>query len=252
MKKISLLFFVVVFTSQIFSQEISFLKGAVLNDSISVVDITVTNKNLKQSTKTNDFGTFELPVRLGDSIMVAAIHINPVTLIITDEVLKAGEISVEVSEKLNEMETVVLNNLISTSALNFNVGPTTNPDPEKLKREEIKKLANTDPTKKFEGLNIIGLVSSAYKWITKNSKKLSKQEKRLRFEKFKVNFSKEFGNSFFTDDLKISELKIEEFLSFCNQKKSLYDMYSNNEKLELIDFLIKQSKEYKKIMKIDN
>ncbi|MDO3694586.1 hypothetical protein QVZ41_06970 [Wenyingzhuangia sp. chi5] len=249
------MFILVVSTvSSSFSQEIKLLKGLVVNDSIDVVDVTVTNKNLKQSTKTNNSGIFELPVRLGDSLMVSAIHINKISLLITQEIIEKEVIEIEVEENVNNMEEVVLNNMLGTSALDFNVGPTTNPDPEKLERIKLQHLTNTDPTRTFQGGNILGLFSLVSKLFkNKNGKKhLSKQEKRVRFEKFKVNFSKEFGTSFFTDDLNISEFQIDEFISYCNKKQSLYDMYSKDEKLELIDFLIKQSKEYKKEMNIEN
>ncbi|GGF75287.1 hypothetical protein SAMN05444281_2287 [Wenyingzhuangia marina] len=249
------MFILVVSTvSSSFSQEVKFLKGLVVNDSIDVADVTVTNKNLKQSTKTNNSGVFELPVRIGDSIMVSAIHINKISLLITQEIIDNESLKIEVEENINNMEEVVLNNVLSESSLSFNVGPTTNPDPEKLERIKLKHLTNTDPTRTFQGGNILGLFSLVSKLFkNKNGKKyLSKQEKRVRFERFKVDFVKEFGSSFFTDDLNISEFRIDEFLTFCNQKKSIYKMYSKDEKLELIDFLIKQSKEYKKEMNIEN
>ena len=239
-----------------YSQEVKFLKGVVVNDSIDVSYITITNKNLKQSTKTNNLGIFELPVRLGDSLMVSAIHINKISLLITQEIIDDESLKIEVEENVNRMKEVVLNSFLTESALDFSAAykPTTNPDPEKLERIKLKHLTNTDPTRTFQGGNILGLFSLVSKLFkNKNGKKhLSKQEKRVRFEKFKINFSKEFGTSFFTDDLKISEFQIDEFISYCNKKQSLYDMYSKDEKLELIDFLIKQSKEYKKEMNIEN
>lgn len=153
---------------------------------------------------------------------------------------------IEIEAKTNKMEAVVLNNLISESALNFSIGPTTNPDPEKLERIKLKHLTNTDPTRSFQGGNILGLFSLVSKLFKNNEekKRLSKLEKRIRFERFKVSFMKEIGTSFFTDDLKIPYSETDKFLLFCNKKQSLYDMYTKNEKLDLLDFFIKQSDVY--------
>lgn len=262
MKNLNLLFLTFFVTSSVFSQDIHFLRGIVQNDSIDVSDITITNKNLKQSTKTNNSGVFELPIRLGDSILVSAIHINKISLLMTQEIITEENFVIKVVEKVNEMGVVVLNNVLSKSALDFSAAlkPSKKPDLESMRRMEITRMANTDPTAIFGGgggggtgaFNITKALESLAEKIFKTKKRVSKQEKRLRFEYFKVDFVKEFGITFFTEEIGIPELKIEEFLIFSNKKQSLYNMYSKNEKLELIDFLIKQGKEFRKKLKINN
>ena len=248
--------------SSSFSQEVKFLKGLVVNDSIDVADVTVTNKNLKQSTKTNNSGIFELPVRIGDSIMISAIHINKISLLITQEIIDDESLKIEVEENVNQMKEVVLNNILSASALDFSAAlkPSKKPDIESMRRMEVTRMANTDPTAIFGGgggggtgaFNLTKGIAYLAEKLFNIKKGIGKQEKRKRFERFRVDFTNEFGTTFFTEELNIPELKMSDFLRFCNKKQSLYDMYSKDEKLELIDFLIKQSKEYKKEMNIEN
>lgn len=68
LKNIFTLLFVIIITPNFFSQEVSFLKGKILSDSLEVSGITITNKRLKLSNKTNEAGKFEIPVSLEDSI----------------------------------------------------------------------------------------------------------------------------------------------------------------------------------------
>ncbi|MGY5354377.1 hypothetical protein [Wenyingzhuangia sp. IMCC45467] len=237
----------------------NFLKGIVVNDSIPVENIAITNKNLKLSTGTNEFGVFEIPVRLGDSILISAIHIKDVLLFVNQEILNRGGVEVAVISKVNQIDAVVLNNMLSKPALDFSAAymPTTNPDFKTMRRNEIRNLANTDPTRSASvgggGANILGGISLLSKLLKKKKKEepTTPVEKLQRWERFKVDFLKQYGTSFFTNDLKIPKLVIDEFLFYCKRDKDIALMYYNNQELELLDFFVKKSKAYRRVNGIE-
>lgn len=258
LKKI-LLFSFLIGASSVFAQESKLIRGIVFNDSINVHGVTITNINLKKSTKTNSLGFFELFVREKDSIKISAIHIKNKNLVVTSDFFKKGEIEIKIEELINEMDELILNQLINPAALDFSAAfkPSTKVDEESMRRMEITRLANTDPTRIFGsggaagGTGAFNITDPIFILIGKLAEKLkgkglSKSEKKKRTKLFKLGFIEEYGESYFTDELKISKLEIDDFIKFCNKKKSLYSMYSRDEKLDLIDFLIKQSKAYKK------
>lgn len=239
----------VLYTTNSFSQkDITFLKGLVVNDTIDVGNVTITNKNLKVSTTSNELGVFEIPVRLKDSILISAIHLKDFSLLINQEILDKRGIEIAVISEVNNMDAVVLNNILSKSATSFNVGPTTNPDLFRMRKDELRHLSNTDPTRNFQGVNIIGGISAIAKLLKgKNKDKeipLTMSQKYQRWLSFKPAFVKEFGITFFTESLKIPESIIDQFLLYCKTKKDIASMYFEGNKLELIEFLVRQSKIY--------
>lgn len=256
MKKILFLLLTISCVFKVFSQDdISVLKGAVFNDTISVEGITVTNKNLKQSIATNHLGVFEIPVRLGDSIVISAIHVNRKSLYVTQEIINRGEIGIEVSSAINQMDELILNSIISKSALNFSAAlkKSKSPDFYSLKKNEIAALANTDPTKRYGVGGDVNWLSGVTKLFSdkKKKKSLNRIEKLQKWDRFKSEFLSDYGTTFFTDQLKISEMILDEFLIYCRGKKDIASMYFNHQELELIDFFVKQSEIYKEKYNIE-
>lgn len=244
------------FVSQCFSQKgIVDLKGRVSSDSLSVSGITILNKTTEKWTTTSEEGLFEIPVALTDTLMISAVHINDVNLVVNKENVDGGELRIQLEEFINQMDVVILNNLIGASGTDFSAAfkPTTNPDPEKMRLDEIQRLAETDPLKRSSGVNILGGLALLGKLFKSKDKprELSRAEKLQRWEAFKIDFLNEFGTSFFTEQLGISDQVIDEFFVFCKIKKEdLSMMYNNNDKLSLLEFFVKQSKVYKSMNKL--
>lgn len=232
----------------IFSQEKKIqLKGNILNDSISVSDITIKNRSSKTTTKTDSTGNFTLPVLLGDTLVISAIHIITDSIFIDSVIARKKNISVKVKTKVNQLDEIVLNNILSESALDFSAALkySSKPDLETTRRQEIQQLAETDPTKQNQGVSLMGGLGLLSKLFKKKNKP-STTQKMKHWKKFNNQFMDEFGRTFFTDDLEIPEQMVNDFLEFCrNQQKNIISKYQNNEKLDVIDFFVKQSKNYK-------
>ena len=61
-------------------------------------------------------------------------------------------------------------------------------------------------------------------------------------------FKKFYDDVFFTSNLKIPKDKIEEFLIFCDDNFPSRILLKKDNEFELIDFLVKQSEKYQKIL----
>ncbi len=253
MKSIFLILVLGIVSLSCFSQEEVFqLKGHLKNDSLSLSNIKITNKTLKIHTLSNKSGGFKIPVRLGDTLVLAAVHIKKDSIRVTNEAAKNKTIELNIKAKVNELDEVVLNRILSESALDFSAAlkPTLKLDEESRKRREIYNLTKTiDTTQQNTGVNIIGGFAFILKLFKKKNKKPSKSKRKIMWQRFKSEFTTEFGNSFFTDDLKIPELMIDNFWEFCktHQKSDIGLAYSRNEKLIVLDFFVKQSEQYKEL-----
>ena len=60
----------------------------------------------------------------------------------------------------------------------------------------------------------------------------------------------EFGESFFIETLKIPREEIDDFIEYC-KSKGISELYANNQKIEVIDLLLKESKVYRKNNQLD-
>jgi hypothetical protein len=97
-------------------------------------------------------------------------------------------------------------------------------------------MRNTDPSRAFNGANLMGIVNGIINLIPKKKKKLSKKEIN---ELLKNKILTDFGNDFF-EELKITNDLIKPFLEYCMQF-NIEDLYANNKRLDIIKLLEEKS-----------
>ena len=109
--------------------------------------------------------------------------------------------------------------------------------PNKIHSELAEtSLRNTDPSRAFNGANLMGIVNGIINLIPKKKKKLSKKEIN---ELLKNKILTDFGNDFF-EELKITNDLIKPFLEYCMQF-NIEDLYANNKRLDIIKLLEEKS-----------
>ena len=95
-----------------------------------------------------------------------------------------------------------------------------------------------------DGINFINL----FKLIRENLKQ-NKEEENVASSYKPSNLIREFYDDiFFTSNLNIPKEKIEEFLIFCDDNFPSRILLKKDNEFELIDFLVKQSEKYQKIL----
>ena len=125
-----------------------------------------------------------------------------------------------------------------------------------LKEEEFKRYDYTfdkstrvsnvinEQGKLKDGINFINL----FKLIRENLKQNREEENVVSSYK-PSNLIREFYDDiFFTSNLQIPKDKIEEFLIFCDDNFPSRILLKKDNEFELIDFLVKQSEKYQKIL----
>ena len=125
-----------------------------------------------------------------------------------------------------------------------------------LKEEEFKRYDYTfdkstrvsnvinEQGKLQDGINFINL----FKLIRENLKQ-NKEEENVVSSYKPSNLIREFYDDiFFTSNLNIPKKKIEEFLIFCDDNFPSRILLKKDNEFELIDFLVKQSEKYQKIL----
>ena len=94
-------------------------------------------------------------------------------------------------------------------------------------------MKNTDPSRAFNGANLMGIVNGLFSLIPKKKKKKLSKKELNEFLKNKILI--DFGNSFF-EELNIKNNQITSFLDYCMQF-NVEKLYEENKKLDLIKLL---------------
>ena len=219
----------------------TWIKGKVLYKNVNVGSANVINNTSQQATTTNDDGEFEILVKIDDKLIFSSVQYQIRELNITKEILQRNRIVIDVNEKVNELEEVVVTPENQEKFLD-------------LKEEEFKRFDYTfdkssrvnnvinEQGKLVDGINFVNL----YKLI-RNSIKKDSNENESDYKYNPSDLLRElYDDVFFTKNLLIPNDKINEFLLYCDDNFPDRILLKKDNEFELIEFLVKQSKKFVK------
>ena len=219
----------------------TWIKGKVLYKNVNVGSANVINNTSQQATTTNDDGEFEILVKLDDKLIFSSVQYQIRELNITKEILQRNRIVIDVNEKVNELEEVVVTPENQEKFLD-------------LKEEEFKRFDYTfdkssrvnnvinEQGKLVDGINFVNL----YRLI-RNSIKKDSNENESNYKYKPSDLLRElYDDVFFTKNLLIPYDKINEFLLYCDDNFPDRILLKKDNEFELIEFLVKQSKKFVK------
>ena len=241
--RIFLTFFLLLATNFTFSQDDyrTWIKGKVLYKNVNVTSANVINNTSQQATTTNDDGEFEIEVKLNDKLIFSSVQYQIRELNITKEILQRNRIVIDVNEKVNELDQVVVTPENQEKFLD-------------LKEEEFKKFDYSfdkstrvnnvinEQGKLRDGINFVNL----YRLIS-NSLKNDSEEYQTSYKYNPSDLLRElYDDVFFTKNLLIPNDQINEFLLYCDDNFPDRILLKKDNEFELIEFLVKQSKKFVK------
>ena len=219
----------------------TWIKGKVLYKNVNVSSANVINNTSQQATTTNNDGEFEIEVKLDDKLIFSSVQYQIRELNITKEILQRNRIVIDVNEKVNELEEVVVTPENQEKFLD-------------LKEEEFKRFDYTfdkssrvnnvinEQGKLVDGINFVNL----YRLI-RNSIKKDSNENESNYKYNPSDLLRElYDDVFFTKNLLIPNDKINEFLLYCDDNFPDRILLKKDNEFELIEFLVKQSKKFVK------
>ncbi len=222
------------------------LRGQVLYRSVPVPNENVINTTAERATITNDNGEFLIYVKEGDELVFTAVNYQIEILKVTAEILKRNRLVVEVNEKVTELDEVT-------------VSPENQKKFLQLQNEEFKEYVyETDATSEFrniaqdqagvemrDGLNFVNLFKALFLSGDKDS--------GLEREPLKVSevLRQVYDDDFFVRDLQLPQDKIDAFLLYCDSRLPAQSLLRKDNEFELIEFLVNQSKEFRKGLDVE-
>ena len=234
-----LIFFLLSFSFITFSQEKRvILRGKLMYRNSNVIAANVINNSNQNNTITDTNGEFEILAGVGDEIIFSSVEFKIRTVRITKEIIKKNRLVVEVNEKLNFLDEVVISPENTEKFLD-------------LKEEEFKKVDYLDDkstaveneiirqNQLYRGINIVNIAKLLAKVIRE-----SNMEQEIKLTPSKA-LPLVFDNNFFINDLGLKDFEIITFLELMDNKQKIKSLLKKNKEFELIEYLFNESKKFK-------
>lgn len=200
----------------------------------NVIAANVVNNSAQTNTITDENGEFEIVAGLGDEIIFSSIQFKIRTVTVTTEVLEKNRLIVEVNERVNILDEIV-------------VGPENTEKFLDLKKEEFSRVDyNQDKSTKIEnnimqkgqlnnGLNLVNIALLLAKAIQRD-----RGEEKRTLTPSKV-LPQIFDEQFFTEDLGIPLAQLPAFLALLDDEMPSDKLLKKNKEFQLIEYLIQTS-----------
>ncbi|MEC3965373.1 carboxypeptidase-like regulatory domain-containing protein [Flagellimonas halotolerans] len=214
------------------------LRGKVLYRSSNVPNENVINSTSGIATITDDNGEFMIAVKEGDQLVFTAVNYQLEVVTVTPEILANNRLVVEVDEKVQELDEVVVTpenqerflQVKNEDFKEFNYGID--------RGTEVENIANSQITRGMkDGLNFVNIFRALFKPQEVNGQ----QRAPLKVSEVLRHV---YDDEFFVVDLKLPQDKIDAFLLYCDDKIPSQTLLRKENEFQLIDFLVTQSKDF--------
>lgn len=244
------LFILVFICFQTFAQDNRiYVSGKVTSDSVAVENAHIINYSAKKGVVTDLKGSFEIPVKIGDTIVVSSIQYSQKILVVSANDITNNFIQVFVDPAINELEEVFVTEkedfLLDKDTTQYTVDAST------LKLPNAGKEVLTPTERKINYLKKGGAIDQLRNLITGEKKKLKKFLVEENGYATLQDIRADFGDDFFTNNLGISEKNIGPFLEYCANFK-IVQLYRADEKFQVFDLMVKHKPEFLALQQTEN
>jgi len=244
--------------------ERTILYGKIKSEETELENIHILNKNSKKGSITNSSGNFTIEAQEKDTIIISGVQFYYLEVPITDQHMTSKLLNINLLQKINELDEVeVKHNLtgnmtvdsdqinvkknIKDGVLDFSEIDLNLVD---ISIDESARSRTSSDTQLMPNMNpdliaIAGLILKPILKIGKTKRNIKKHERHFENKVLEApkNIRIEFGDTFFTETLKIPANHIDEFITAC-LPKGIASLYANDKKIEIIDVFLVESKIY--------
>jgi hypothetical protein len=219
------------------------INGKILFDKTVLSDVHILNRNTNKGTITNDKGTFEIAVMIGDSLQFTHVNLKSKQLIITKEIFTKRNLEIELNEITYALDGFTLEKprsifyvdpqmvrptIVNAKTLNLPYANTT-----------VKKEYSIVKFRSGAAVSVDNLINS----LNGNNKRRKELNKISQEDNALSNIRTYFTDDFFITDLQIKKKHINPFLNYC-VKKNIIAYFKRNENILLTKVLMNQSRTF--------
>lgn len=218
--------------------------------------MTIFNQNTSRGTIANPKGEFKLRVALNDTVVFSAIQFESFKVVVEEGVINSGEMNVFLTETVTELPEVLLSDNELSGDIQVDVARIEVEDPEvprysaaELNAMNVRRQPDSlmgpgrnaalaaGNTRLVNGLNFVNI----FKLLVGAEVENNPFTKRELDEKLRDLYDDEF----FKANLNIERERINDFIYYITDHGLDQELLEDGNELNLIEFLIEKSKEYK-------
>lgn len=220
------------------------------------VGISVYNTTSNKATVTSEDGSFNIAVALEDELVFLALQFQEFTVIIDQNTLETKTLNIQIKESVTELPEVIINQTDLTGYVEVDVQripveetkfPTENAAQINDADWEFRPDEQTSPENAAmrssmmeEGMNFANIFRSIYS---------SRESGARDFEPLEEDVRLLYDDEFFREKLNVKQENIYEFILFAEDNGLTKEMLEEGNQLDLVQFLMEQSKRYNTIRK---
>lgn len=246
-------------------QENILLKGSIKAAFLESASVHIINATQKTGTVNSDSGNFQILVQAGDTLLFSSIQYQKLEVIISDKIIRDGNLTIELKEDINQLAEVNISNIQLTGNINTDLNniEVVTDLPMDLRFGAVKHIVFesdvNDPLEAprniaFEsnqvlqpGVNLLGIVDVLEDLFNIKGKKGKAPIYKRPTTTIAAQIRELFDDDFFKSSLGIKEEHINDFLFYVDENGLTAQMMEEKNKLSLLDFLFQQSEKYLQI-----
>ncbi|MCM4155882.1 hypothetical protein [Christiangramia antarctica] len=223
MKKIKyliLLIFISNAANYLHAQEEIMLEGRIISDSLVPQSVNVVNLNIEKGSLSKEDGSFQIPVRVNDSILFSSLQFETRIIVISEEIFEKKNLVMRVYPKMNELDEIRISDIKLTGNLGEDIQQI-----KTFKREMYGIPENTVPISQNERMMYTATHSAGgipldllLNTINGKINMLKKVRKNDVLSKYAERGLNTAGISFFVNDLGIENDEVINYLYYCAEK----------------------------------
>lgn len=234
----------------------------IANDEVEGLHIL--NKTALKYTISNADGSFVIPAKALDTLVISGVKYQPKDLIITTSIIELGQFNVQLTENISELKEVVVGKVLTgnleSDLENSTIKPEINfydlgiPGSIKLPPTQSEQRLNDADHGKFVYYYGIGLAVNVHKILNRingDTKLYKERVKREAKENCITRLKSEYANTIF-EAIEIPENHKEEFFQFCLEDDQFSAICDDEDPINDVSFLLDKLKIFKMRLNEDN
>ena len=227
------------------------LRGRILEGEDGVSNVHILNLSANDATITDAQGYFRIPAKVGDTLLLSAIRYQRRSFQVDSEMLGATLLTISLEPFVNQLDEVVLYPYNLSGDLDKDL---TNVAVEETVTARSLRLPNASATVKtqaerklFEATSGSGLIplNPVLNAISGRTRMLKRRLARDRAYRQTEEVRSRYPDSLFTRELGIPQIRIPDFMYFCEVDPAFNPLASSGDRLRMWEFLMGKSREYR-------
>ncbi|MFD2727366.1 carboxypeptidase-like regulatory domain-containing protein [Hyunsoonleella rubra] len=248
MKSYMLILLVMFASAHVFGQDDTSVLGVVTNAATDkpLESVNIVNLNQVIGTTTNAKGEFEISAKVNDTLHFSYLGFKSIRVRVTNDWIKFGSSTIELTELALALEEVVVNQLKLTGYLEVDIKQV--PSINNNYRYSISGLSSTGyEASKPSGLNnVIGSIFNPadflHRMFGKKPNELRKLKKMKQDDEIRNLLASRFDREMLTALLNVDRVDLDEIVSQCNYSKGFIQTAND---LQILDAISECYEEYK-------